>query len=50
MLALACLLLKPAPNIKRVDAWALDVAVPVTVKNYKNVRRTVVYIQLLERA
>lgn len=33
---------KPASNIKRVDAWALDVAVPVTVKNYKNIRRAAV--------
>lgn len=50
MLALACLLLKLAPNIKRVDDWALDIAVPVTVKNYENVRKAaVVYIQLLER-
>lgn len=50
MLALVCLLLKPALNIKRVDDWALNVAVPVTVKNYKNVRKVVVYIQLIERA
>lgn len=32
MLILACLLRKPAPDVKRVDDWALDVAVPVTVK------------------
>lgn len=30
---------------KRIKDWALNVAVPVTVKNYKNVRRTaVVYV------
>lgn len=38
-----CLLLKLAPDF--LKDWALDVAVPVTVKNYKNVRSTaVVYI------
>lgn len=38
---------------KRIKDWALNVAVPVTVKNYKNVRRTaVIYVytfKLLER-
>lgn len=30
---------------ERIKDWALNVAVPVTVKNYKNVRRTaVVYV------
>lgn len=50
MLALVCLLLKPAPNIKTIDDWALDVAVPVTVKNYKNVRRAAVaYVYIIAR-
>jgi len=49
-LVLACLLLKPASSIKRVDDWALDVAVPVTVKNYKNVKRAaVVYVYTITR-
>lgn len=32
-------IIEPAPDVKRVDDWALDVAVPVTVKRYENVRK-----------
>lgn len=32
-------IVEPAPDVKRVDDWALDVAVPVTVKRYENVRK-----------